>query len=341
MKQRILSTIFVLMAFVGITRSQTLSVEPLSLPAGAEGEIVVGLNGATTMTALQFCISIPDGYELNSQGEGFGAVLGNATRGGHTVDVQQVGERNYLVVVYSMHFNTFANGELVKIPVVASGEAGTATGSLYNIRMANKDAESFEYSSVTYTTEVKYPTLAVEPVTVNAGEATTLEVNISNVSAMTALQFCLSLPSGVTLTDDSEAYGIEYKNVISGHKMSVLPLASGDYLVVLYNIYRYPFKDGALLSIPVTAGENSGTITGSLYNVRMSTADAVSYKCEDASFKVTVNASETGIDEVKGEPTVDASQNGKVNTIYDLQGRKVNTSSKGLYIINGKKVLVK
>ena len=137
------------------------------------------------------------------------------------------------------------------------------------------------------------------------------------------------------------AYGIEYKNVFSGHKMSVLPLASGDYLVVLYNIYRFPFKDGALLTIPVTAGENGGTVSGSLYNVRMSTADAVSYKCEDASFKVTVNAPETGIEEVKGEPTVDASQNGKVKAIYDLQGRKVNTSSKGLYIINGKKVLVK
>ena len=338
MKQRILSTIFVLMAFVGITRSQTLSVEPLSLPAGAEGEIVVCLNGATTMTALQFCINIPNGYELNSQGEGFGAVLGNATRGGHTVNVQQVGERRYLVVVYSMHFNTFANGELVKIPVVASGEAGTATGSLYNIRMANKDAESFEYSSVTYTTEVKSPALAVEPVTVEPGEATALEVKISNATAMTALQFNLSLPSGITLTDDSEAYGIEYKNVLSGHKMSVLPLASGDYLVVLYNIYRYPFKDGALLTIPVTAGENGGTVSGSLYNVRMSTADAVSYKCEDASFKVTVNASETGIDEVYDEVK---GENGKVKTIYDLQGRKVNAPSKGLYIIDGKKVLVK
>ena len=51
----------------------------------------------------------------------------------------------------------------------------------------------------------------------------------------------------------------------------------------------------------VVAGENGGTATGSLYNVRMSTADAASYKCEDASFKVTVNAPETGIDEVKGE----------------------------------------
>ena len=42
----------------------------------------------------------------------------------------------------------------------------------------------------------------------------------------------------------------------------------------------------------------------------------------------------TGIEEVKGE-------NGEVKTIYDLQGRKVEVPNKGLYIINGKKVLIK
>ena len=43
----------------------------------------------------------------------------------------------------------------------------------------------------------------------------------------------------------------------------------------------------------------------------------------------------TGIDEVKGE-------NENVKTIYDLQGRKVETMTKGgIYIVGGKKVLVK
>ena len=42
----------------------------------------------------------------------------------------------------------------------------------------------------------------------------------------------------------------------------------------------------------------------------------------------------TGVEEVKAE-------NGKVKAIYDLQGRKVETTSKGIYIIDGKKVLVK
>ena len=42
----------------------------------------------------------------------------------------------------------------------------------------------------------------------------------------------------------------------------------------------------------------------------------------------------TGVEEVKGE-------NGKVEGVYDLQGRKVENPSKGIYIVNGKKFLVK
>ena len=44
---------------------------------------------------------------------------------------------------------------------------------------------------------------------------------------------------------------------------------------------------------------------------------------------------ETGITEVKGE-------DGKVKTIYDLSGRRVKTiAERGIYIIDGKKTLVK
>ncbi len=46
----------------------------------------------------------------------------------------------------------------------------------------------------------------------------------------------------------------------------------------------------------------------------------------------------TGIDEVLDEVK---GENREVKTIYDLQGRKVDTLNKGLYIIDGKKVLVK
>ena len=53
-----------------------------------------------------------------------------------------------------------------------------------------------------------------------------------------------------------------------------------------------------------------------------------------ASYSFRFGEGTTGISEVKSE-------NGNVKAIYDLQGRRVENPSKGVYIINGKKVLVK
>ncbi|MBO7194055.1 MAG: hypothetical protein J6V47_07200 [Bacteroidaceae bacterium] len=59
---------------------------------------------------------------------------------------------------------------------------------------------------------------------------------------------------------------------------------------------------------------------------------------QGGSFNIT---GATGIDEVKGESGNVKTENGEVKTVYDLQGRKVATSSKSIYIINGKKVIIK
>ena len=252
---------------------------------------------------------------------------------------------------------------------------------------------------------------SVADLEVKPKRSTTIELSISGATEMTALQFNVSLPSGVSIEDDGDRYGFA---CISGHTMNVLPLESGDHLVVLYNLYPNTFRDGVFVTIPVKAGENGGTTTGSLYNVRMSTVNAVSHKCDDVSFNVTVNAPVTGIsldketisitegetetltatikpsyatdktitwtsdnDEVAtvddggvvtavkaGTATITATaggysascvvtvegatsienvncENSVVKAIYDLQGRKVANPSKGVYIVNGKRVLVK
>ena len=55
---------------------------------------------------------------------------------------------------------------------------------------------------------------------------------------------------------------------------------------------------------------------------------------EDAPFYPIKSTNPNAIEEVKGE-------SGKVKAIYDLQGRKVETPSKGIYIVDGKKVIFK
>lgn len=334
MKLRIQSTLFALLATVCLAYAQQLSVEPVCLTTGAEGEIVVSVSDAKAMSAMQFCITLPDGFELKgNSNDNYGITPGVAVENRHTLSVQPLDEQNktLLVVLYSMHFNPFGNGELLHIPVVATGEGGKSSSTLYNIRMADKDAKSYEYERVGYTAEVKFPELKAEPVSIEPGAKGNVAVNISNAAAMTALQFCLSLPSGATL--DSE--GIALAAAANNHILNVQPLASGDYLVVLYNLYKATFRDGTLLTISVVAGEDGGTITGSLYNVRMSTVDAVSYKCKEVSLDVTVNTPVTGIEDVLDEVSDD------VKGIYDLQGRKVANPTKGIYIVDGKQVLVK
>ena len=50
----------------------------------------------------------------------------------------------------------------------------------------------------------------------------------------------------------------------------------------------------------------------------------------------------TGIEDVKTEPTVDASQSGEVKAVYDLAGRRLNAITEpGIYIVDGKKILIK
>lgn len=86
---------------------------------------------------------------------------------------------------------------------------------------------------------------------------------------------------------------------------------------------------------PITA---AGTYTFTLEDYAVYCYGS-NYQMETAGtlkFTFTVKAAdETGIDEVKGE-------NGEVKTIFDLTGRKVKEiTAPGIYIVNGKKVLVK
>ena len=62
--------------------------------------------------------------------------------------------------------------------------------------------------------------------------------------------------------------------------------------------------------------------------------DELAHVSKNLEITYTYTNAETGISEVKGE-------SGKVKAIYDLQGRKVANPTKGIYIINGKKVFIK
>ena len=158
---------------------------------------------------------------------------------------------------------------------------------------------------------------------VQANEAT---VNISGATNMnmTALQFCLQLPAGVTIDTSNATMG----SATDGHTLCMETLDNGDLLFILYSMDLNRFKDGELIRIPINI---NGEGTARLYNVRFADTDAVSYAGEETA---------TGIASPKSSP--------KGKDIYNLSGQQmVNGKSlnsklpRGIYIKGGKKILAK
>ena len=126
--------------------------------------------------------------------------------------------------------------------------------------------------------------LSVANIEAQTGEETELVVNLNLVedNTMTALQFNLALPEGMTLAESDVTLGA----ATNGHTLNVETLANGDHLFVLYSMNLNSFKSGELLRIPVKVGNVSTSANGKLYTIRTATADAVSHACADASFTV-------------------------------------------------------
>ncbi len=134
--------------------------------------------------------------------------------------------------------------------------------------------------------------LSVQDIEVQTGEETQLVVSLAEGTFMTALQFKLSLPEGVSLKENSGTYGTTLGTATDGHTLSVQPLASGDLLFILYSMDQKAFSDGELLRIPLKAGDVAANANGKLYTVRTATAAAVSHPRADVSFSAQVTEAE-------------------------------------------------
>ena len=97
--------------------AQSLTVADITTEAGQEATITVAIEGAAEMTALQFNLSLPEGFTIAGD-----IALGSAAKS-HTLSVSPLTSGDQLVVLYSLQQGTFADGALVTIPVVAAEDA--------------------------------------------------------------------------------------------------------------------------------------------------------------------------------------------------------------------------
>ena len=145
------------------------------------------------------------------------------------------------------------------------------------------------------------------------------KISLKGATTMTALQFNLELPDGVTTASNDATMG----EATDGHTLCVETLDNGDHLFILYSMNNNRFKDGELLRIPINI---NGESTARLYNIRFADTDAVSYAGKETA---------TGIASPKSSPK------GKDLKIYNLAGQRMSKPTKGVNIQNGRKVVIK
>lgn len=129
-----------------------------------------------------------------------------------------------------------------------------------------------------------------------------------NENVATPIKYTITVPEGYSLTE------MKLKNSTKTHNAHI------DYDLRSYSLYNTTAEQ----TINFVEGENAFDLYGQVGRMIYLT-----------SLTITKTGEETGIGEVKGK-------NGELKAIYDLTGRQINEITKaGIYIVNGKKVLVK
>ena len=173
------------------------------------------------------------------------------------------------------------------------------------------------------------------------GETKQLQVCMDNANKYCSFQFDLILPEGISVvssTDDEGYVTYDAQLVTSrcpNHMIGSNLLNGNRFRVVVYSLSNRNFNGstGPIVNINLKADDNLslGEKTLKLEAITMAAADES--ECDPANSESVINVVTTGIDNIEIDPAA--------QQIYNLQGMKVNKVTKGVYIVNGKKVVVK
>ena len=165
-------------------------------------------------------------------------------------------------------------------------------------------------------------------------DAYTMALDLSGEGSLTGTKITAGtkIPAGA---------GILFKGT-AGAKVSIMNTTGASALAGTNNLHGTTDADGNTVDVPkgktlfVLSGDTFKPYTGTTFAANKAFFQVNGTTVEARSFTMTFDDETTGINAVENtKPEV------KDNVYYNLNGQRVNTPRKGLYIVNGKKVMVK
>lgn len=267
-------------------------IQPFNIVPGDTKTISLNLDNENVYRGFQTDIVLPEGLSIVKNANNSLAISLTNRASAFALTSNEVGDRALRLLGYSAQYETISgdNGALVDIQVKASSDFKGGYVQLKNTIFSNKNNQdvSMDDSQVlVQTKEQNFISIAGGELTAGKGKAFALE--LTNESSLTACQFDVVVPSGLSL--DLAKCSVTGR-CSSSHQLTSKNLGNGRYRFVCMSMDNTTFvgHSGTILNLWLNAESSARDHKKvKIENVVFSDAKAQTYRLEPISFDVNVS----------------------------------------------------
>lgn len=329
-------------------QSSTLAIDPFTIEKGATKQVAIKLvkEAGTEVIGFQCNVELPAGLTITKDEEeelNVNPVSGTVKSSKANI-ILNYSETTGVLLVYNDRNSAYKDDVegVVLFEFKASDDFAGGVIALKNIVLSLTGNQKVTAADVTAEVSVpavvpvpEGPSLYIKDFTIAAGETKNVQIElVKGEDPIIGFQCKIALPDGLTITldEDQEPNVVSVPGTVTSSKANVIvnySATSGTLLV--YNDKNSPYKEDAtgVVELELKAADTfeAGFIT--ISEIVFSKQGNQKETASDTKTKVN---NPDGIADMKAATSSD---------IYTISGTRVRTMTRGLYIVNGKKVVVK
>ena len=334
------------MSIVNANAGASLSIEPFSINAGEEKEMLIDLNNANDeVTLVQFDMKLPAGLSIKKVGSEYDFdIAGRTTWRKHTLDANET-EGAVRFLMYSSNSTAIegTSGAIISVKLVADASYRGGKIILANTLLVSPNEKETKPADYEYdlgggsvTPDDGSAKLSIERFTINAGEEKEMLIDLNNANdEVTLVQFDMKLPAGLSIKKVGGEYDFDIAGRTTWRKHTLdANETEGAVRFLMYssNSTAIDGTSGAIISVKLVADSNFRQAGSKivLSNILLVSPNEKDTKPVDYTYSLDG----TGIKMVTAD-------DGQQTPIFSLSGQRLEKPRKGINIIGGKKVVVK